>query len=162
MRNLAVFAIVALSLACAVGAPTFGADAKSELSFSGALSNPNDGGSSWSATGEYLIAVGGAFLLGPSVSLFDAPGADGGSFGLAGELNAGKTSGLFFGGAVSKLTGDLGNLADYAAQARAGLKFGSGTGGVKIYAARTWTRGETGEVSAPDSTDVVAGLILRF
>lgn len=153
-RSMIALCLIALAL------PVLAAGSH-ELTLSGSASKPNDGHTVWALTGEVLVPVG-PFVLGPSFSLFDSGPVDGNSFGLAGELNFGKKSGLFAGAAVHKIGGDAGDVADYDGQARFGVKFGDGNGFVKVYAARTWTRDAGGATSAPESTDVVLGLGRRW
>jgi len=141
---------------------TFAAPAKDELTLSASLFNPDNGDTVWSATGEYLIGIGGNFLLGPSVSMFDLGKVDGNSIGVAGELGVGKTSGLFLGGAVHVLGGDAGDAADYTGEARVGIKFGGQRGFVKLFASQVWSKAADGAVSDPDGTSFQAGLGLRF
>lgn len=136
--------------------------ANDELTFSASLFNPNDGPTVWSGSGEFLIGVGGNFLLGPSVGLFDTGSTDGGQVGVAGKLRIGKTSGLFVGGAVHKLTGDAADAAKYTGDARAGVDFGGQRGFVTLYAQQTWAQNESGERSSPEGTSVFAGVGLRF
>jgi hypothetical protein len=146
----------------AATSPALAAPAKDELTFSAALANPNKGDTSWAATGEYLIGVGSTFVFGPSIGLFDTGTLNGGAIGVAGEVAVGKTSGLFLGGALHKLTGDAADAADYTAEARAGLKFGTERGGVKVYASQVWSRDKAGAVTDPAGTQVTAGVFLRF
>src|SRR5437867_1828756 len=89
-------AVLAACLIMAAGAPAMAAPAKStaakdELTFSAALSNPNNGDTTYNLTGEYLVGTGiGNLLVGPSVSLFDLGNHfQGGSVGLSGELGVG-------------------------------------------------------------------------
>jgi hypothetical protein len=157
---VAILAVVAL----AASAPAYcGAPAKSELTFSAAAFQPKDGGSSWSLTGEYLIPIGdGPFLFGPSASIFDGPGTDGGAFGLAAAFNFGKTCGPGLGGAVHRLTGDAADAAAYTYEARAFFKCGSEHAFVQILAAQTWSRAADGATTDPDGTAVLGGLGWRF
>lgn len=139
-----------------------GVPAKAELTFAAALFNPSEGESVWSGTGEMLFPIAGNLIAGPTVSLFDLGETDGGSFGVAGELGVGKTSGLFVGAAVSKNTGDAADAAEYTGQARLGVKFGGDKGFVKLYASQTWSQAEDGARTDPDGTAFNAGLGLRF
>ena len=154
-RLLTVVALLLLTTAVWAGVP-----AQSELSLAGGLTSPSTGGSTWSLDGEFLFPVG-PFVAGPSFGLFDSPGADGSRFGAAAEWNLGKKAGLFVGAALHKFGGDFADLAEYDGQARAGFKFGDGNAALKVYAQRTWLKDAAGEVSAPDSTDVVLGIIWK-
>lgn len=154
--------IVAVLAVLATSVPVLAAS-KDELTFSAALSNPNDGTTTWAATGEYLIGTGlGTLLVGPSVTLFDLGPTQGGSIGVTGELGVGKTSGFFLGAALKKLTGDAADVADYTGEARAGIKFGGERGFAKLYLSQVWSQAASGDVSKPDGTSFVAGLGLRF
>ena len=154
-RYLCMVALLMIAVAAWAGVP-----AKSELSLAGGLTSPSEGGSTWSLDGEFLFPVG-PFVAGPSFGIFDAPGADGSRYGAAIELNFGKKSGLFGGLAAHKFGGDFADVADYDLQPRFGVKFGDGNGLLKIYAQRTWTEDASGERTAPDSTDIIVGLVLR-
>ena len=154
-RLLTVVALLLLTTTVWAGVP-----AKTELSLAGGLTNPSEGGSTWSLDGEFLFPVG-PFVAGPSFGIFDAPGADGSRYGAAIELNFGKKSGLFGGLAAHKFGGDFADVADYDLQPRFGVKFGDGNAALKVYAQRTWVKDAAGEVSAPDSTDVVLGIIWK-
>ena len=154
-RYLCVAMLLMVAVAAWAGVP-----AKSELSLAGGLTSPSEGGSTWSLDGEFLFPVG-PFVAGPSFGIFDAPGADGSRYGAAIELNFGKKSGLFGGLAAHKFGGDFADVADYDLQPRFGVKFGDGNGLLKIYAQRTWTEDASGERTAPDSTDIIVGLVLR-
>lgn len=154
-RYLCMPALLMVALTAWAGVP-----AKAELSLAGGLTNPSTGGSTWHLDGEFLFPVG-PFVAGPSFGLFDAPGADGSRFGVAGEWNLGKKAGLFVGTAIHKFGGDFADLAEYDGQARAGFKFGDGNAALKVYAQRTWLKDAAGEVSAPNSTDVVLGIIWK-
>ena len=154
-RLLTVVALLLLTTTVWAGVP-----AKTELSLAGGLTSPSEGGSTWSLDGEFLFPVG-PFVAGPSFGIFDAPGADGSRYGAAIELNFGKKSGLFGGLAAHKFGGDFADVADYDLQPRFGVKFGDGNGLLKIYAQRTWTEDASGERTAPDSTDIIVGLVLR-
>lgn len=134
---------------------------KSEVSLSASAFNPADGPTVWSGTAEFLFPIG-PLVVGPSVSLFDLGDTDGGWFGVAGEFNLTGKAGLFVGGSVNKPTGDAADQADYTAQARAGVKFGSGKGFVKVYASQTWSQLADGSRVDPDGTAFNAGLGLRF
>jgi len=154
---------IAVLMFAVLGALAYaGVPQKSELTFAATLFNPSEGDTVWSGTGEMLFPIAGNFIAGPSVSLFDLGPVDGGSFGVAGELGVGKTSGLFVGAAVNKLTGDAADAADYTGQARFGVKFGGQHGFVKVYASQTWSQNEAGNRTDPDGTAFNAGLGLRF
>ena len=154
-RYLCMIALLMIAVAAWAGVP-----AKSELSLAGGLTSPSTGGSTWSLDGEFLFPVG-PFVAGPSFGLFDSPGADGTRYGAAAEWNLGKKAGPFVGAAIHKFGGDFADLAEYDGQARAGFKFGDGNAALKVYAQRTWVKDAAGEVSAPDSTDVVLGIIWK-
>lgn len=163
MRQYLALAVLFVTLAfLAATDPIQAATANDELTFSASLFNPNDGTTVYTATGEYLIGLGGNFLLGPSVRLFDAGDTDGGSFGVAAELGVGKTSGFFLGGALHKLTGDAADVADYTGEARAGVKFGGERGFAKLYLSQVWSQQADDSVTDPNGTAFVAGLGLRF
>lgn len=160
-----LFVLVMLAVVFFTATPAMadGPPAKTEVTFSAALSNPKEGDTSWMATGELLVPLaGGPFLIGPSMSLFDTGPTDGGSFGVAGELNVGKTSGLFLGGALQKLVGDASDLAEYTGQVRAGFKGGGEHWFAKLFASQTWSREKDGAVTDPDGTSFQAGLGVRF
>ena len=134
-----------------------------ELTFSAAAFKPNDGGTSWSATGEYLIPLaGGPLLFGPSVSIFDGPGFDGGEFGVAGEVNFGKKCGPGFGGALHRPFGDAADSADYTGEVRAFFKCGTEHAFVKFTGAQTWSKAADGAVTDPDGTSFLGGVGWRF
>lgn len=157
-RILTVLAIVCFAITVSLA----GVPQKSELTFAASLFNPTEGETVWSGTGEMLFPIIGNLIAGPSVSLFDFGPIDGGSFGIASELGVGKTSGLFVGAAINKLTGDAADLAEYTGQARLGVKFGGQKGFVKLYASQTWSQNEAGARTDPDGTAFNAGLGLRF
>lgn len=154
-----VFVLIALlAPAMALAGPQPG-----ELSFSAALFNPNDGGSSWSARAEYLIPLsGGPIYLGPSGELFDGPGTNGGAVGAAGEVHFGKKCGPGFGAAAYKPTGDTADAADLLYEVRALFECGSGSAAVKFTARQVWSKDATGAVTDPDGTQVDAGVVWRF
>jgi hypothetical protein len=159
--RLRIAVIAALAILASMGG-ILAAPAKDELTFSASLVNPNNGTTVWSGTGEYLIGVAGTLLVGPSVTLFDLGPVQGGSVGVTGEFGVGKTSGLFVGAALKKLTGDAADAADYTGEARAGIKFGGERGFAKLYLSQVWSQAGSGEISKPDGTSFVAGLGLRF
>jgi len=149
--------VVALLCLCA-----FPVLAKSgEATFSASLWNPNEGDTTWSATGEYLFPLG-PLVVGPSISMFDLGPVDGGSAGVAGEFNLTGKAGLFIGGAAHKLTGDAADFADYTYEARAGLKLGTGKWFAKLYASQVWSKAADGAVTDPDGTSFQAGIGARF
>lgn len=153
--------LIAACMFVVLGAMAYaGIPGKTEIALAGGLNKPTDGGSTWSLDGSFLFPVG-PFVAGPEFGIFDSPGADGTRYGAAVELNFGKKSGLFGGLAAHKFGGDFGDVADYDLQPRFGVKFGDGNGLLKIYAQRTWTEDASGERTAPDSTDVIVGLVIR-
>lgn len=156
---LSLIVVLAIAL-CATG-PVLAADAKGELSFSAALWNPNDGGTSWSARAEYLIPLGHLYF-GPSGELFDGPGTDGGAVGVAGEFHLGKKCGPGFGAAAYKPTGDTADAADLLYEVRAIFECGSGSAAVKFTGRQVWSKAADGAVTDPDGTQVDAGVVWRF
>jgi hypothetical protein len=159
MKHLViVLAIVLLAISSAICAPS-----KGELTFSASLFNANEGPTVWSGTGEYLIPIGHHLLFGPSVALFDAGETDGGSVGVAGEVNiGGGKCGPGFGAAVYRPLGDAADLADYTGEARVFFKCGSEHAFVKFTGTQTWSKNADGAVTDPDGTKVLAGLGWRF
>lgn len=160
MKRYVLPVLVLIALFLPASAQANGFPDKTEISLAGGLSKPNDGETVWNLDGAFLFPVG-PFVAGPDFGLFDAGTTDGSRFGAALELNFGKTAGLFGGLAIHKFGGDFADLADYDGQLRFGGKFGDGNAALKIYAQRTWTRDAAGEVTVPDSTEVVLGLIWK-
>lgn len=133
---------------------------KTEISISGGLSKPSEGETVWNLDGAFLFPVG-PFVAGPDFGFLDMGQTDGWRAGVAGELNFGKKAGLFGGVALHRFGGDFGDIADYDGQLRFGGKFGDGNAALKVYAQRTWTKDAAGDVSAPNSTDVILGIIWK-
>ena len=161
MKSIAILICTLLLVLPLAIEPATASDRADELTLAGTYVNPNAGPTVWSLTAEYLAAAG-PFVIGPSFTVFDGADSDGSAIGLAAEWNTTGFSGLFFGGAVHKLTGDAGDTADYTAEARAGVKMGGGRGFFKAYVARTWAKGVSGDVEDPDNTHAVMALGLRF
>lgn len=148
-----------VSLAClmvAVGA--WAGD--TELTLSGSAFNSKTFPTVYQFTIEPLFKVG-PFHVGPSVQYADLGDVDGGSVGVAGELNTGKYGGLFVGARYGKNVGDLEDIAKETGELRAGFKLGDKHAAVKVYASQTWSRGVGGEVTDPDGTSVNIGLLIR-
>ena len=163
MRIITTCTILAVLFALAATGAIYAADAKGELTFSASLFNPDAGSMVWSGTGEYLFPLGDStFLFGPSISLFDGGGFDGGAAGVAAEFNFGKKCGPGIGGAAHKLTGDAADQADYTYEARAFFKCGSEHAFVKFTASQVWSKAESGATTDPDGTSVQGGLGWRF
>lgn len=153
MKRIAVIvALMFIPLIALAGVP-----AKTELTASGSFTNPKEGSSTWNVGGELLVPIGGHFLIGPSVQVFDD--ADLTSAGVAAELNIGTNAGLFAGGAASYLVSAPDEGDREAVSARAGFKFKVGSSGlVKVYAQKTvYGRGK-------DDSDIggVLALGVRF
>lgn len=163
MRYLKLVMIVAALALSAAAYPILAAE-QNELTFSASLFNPNDGPTVFTGTGEFLIPIGGgAFMLGPSLSLFDGGDFEGGEYGVAAELNVGgKTCGPGLGGAVHVPTGDAADLVDYTYQARAFFKCGSAHAFSKLMASQVWSKAEDGATTEPDGTRFTAGIGWRF
>lgn len=150
--------IVLIVLAGIVTFPALaGVPAKTELTANGSFTNPSDGPSTWNFGGELLAPVGGHFLIGPSVQLYDD--SDLTAAGLAAELNIGTNAGLFAGASADFLVKDPDEGDREAVTARAGIKFKVGASGlVKVYLQQTvYGRGK-------DDADVggVLALGVRF
>ena len=161
MKSLAILICTLLLMLPLTIEPVTASDRADELTLAGSYINPNDGHTAWALTAEYLAAAG-PFVIGPSFTIFGSGESDGNALGLAAEWNTTGFSGLFLGGALHMLNGDAGEVADYTAEARAGVKMGGGRGFFKAYLAKVWTKGLSGEVSDPDSVQGVAALGLRF
>lgn len=159
IRTMSSLALAVL-LTCAVA---FAGDATGELSFSAALWNPDAGGTSWSARSEYLIPLGGGpIYAGPSGDIFDGPGVNGGSVGVAGEVHVGKTCGPGFGGAAYKPFGDLADDTDYTYEIRAVFECGNEKAAVKVTGRQVWSRTVDGATIDPDGKRFDAGVVWRF
>lgn len=145
-------------LAClAATGPALAADAKSELTLSGALTKPADGATVWSASGELGAALGHSILLGPAAVV--ASDSEKSAAGAVLEWNfAGKAVGPFIGGQGLYFLKDQEGLDRQAVAARAGFKIPVGSSGlVKVYAQKAVNgRGKS------DDLAVVLGAGLRF
>ena len=161
MRKLATL-FVLMSLAAVPLALAATGRAADELTFSASASNPNDGQTTFDLNVQYLIGAAGNFLLGPTVTMFDAGETDGGLFGVAGKLRIGKTSGFWLGFRVQKPSGDVADSVDYAADGLAGFDVGTEHVFATFYGGRTWTRDKAGATTNPEGTNFNAGLGWRF
>lgn len=160
--RLRLTAFVALCLAAVAAGPILAATAADELTFSASARNPNEGDTTFQLNIQYLLGASGNFLIGPSVSMFDAGDTDGGLFGLTGKLRIGKKSGFWVGGRLQKPSGDAADQVEYVGDLLAGVDVGTEHAFATFYASQTYSREKSGATVDPDGTNFNAGLGWRF
>lgn len=143
--------LIALCMAMMAAGAWAAAPDKGELSFGASAFKPDDGKTAWEAKGEYLIPFGHIYA-GPSLSLFNGDGFDGGAVGGALELHFGKKCGPGFGGAAYKLFGDAADAAKYTYEVRGLFECGSEHAFVKFIGREVYSKAEDGAVTEPDGT----------
>ena len=159
LRPAVLFVLFTLACLAATGPLLAAPD---ELTFSGAASNPNQGPSTFALNLQYLIGVGGNFLIGPTATLYDVGDTDGGLFGFTGKVRIGQTSGFWIGGRLQKPSGDVADQVKYVGDLLAGLDVGTSHAFATFYASRTYSRDKAGATVDPDGTNFNAGIGWRF